>query len=639
MARNKNNNSGSKFINKPNASGSATPSNPSLEIPPAQDLPTIPTPVEPQPQQRPPSTNPSAGRPSVDTIVPEPKPESTKTTESTQPTEVPLPPSALMTPSEQLPTVAPINESATSSASPSRTATPATAAYETAGYETPMASRTPSPRSIRPSLGAAVRRTLNIDWPLNLVVNSKNELVPFTHTFLTPSLAPGEGDQSTITCASEYAHGDSGIRITLDLGYPATLDLKIFNQFDASRPIFSRFRDTADAPEFRIPWRFLRVLTGPHVQPSIMISLVITTAPPAPTETSFNYIPPVVSETTSPAAIEALAHFLDQPGGHDVVFCFPDRKHLYADRYVLQRASPFFRNLFEVRNRESGIVPGVGVGIGAGIGQGKSALADDSDVEMTPTKENGENAPRGRSGSSGSSRSRRTSERDITTLAGSTVITPMTSVHGDGVQDNIPLPLDTKGFMFQRTTSPLMDDNIFVMNINETSFNTFRAFLYYLYTGFISFSPLTSSFQFPDQPDLWSPGQPSTLEQRRLEARNTLVGEYMRKYPNRPVPVSPKSIYQVARKYEVPSLEAQALSRISTAIFNPLVATAELFSAFTRVHESIKQSQIQVVIDNWNQVVKTEDWAIAREKGKAQPDQYFAGVLCEILEALPPRSA
>lgn len=251
MAKNKGTNS--KFLNnqKGNASGRATPVNTSLEIPPAQDLPTIPTPVEPQPQQRPPSTNPSAGRPSVETIVPEAKTESTTTTEPTQPTDIPLPPSAMMAPSGQLPTVAPvapINESATSSASPSRTATPATAAYETAGYETPMASRTPSPRSIRPSLGAAVRRTLNIDWPLNLVVNSKNELVPFTDTFQTPSLAPGEGDQSTITCATEYGQkGESGIKIILDLGYPATLDLKIFNQFDSSRPIFSRFRDTADA--------------------------------------------------------------------------------------------------------------------------------------------------------------------------------------------------------------------------------------------------------------------------------------------------------------------------------------------------------------------------------------------------------
>ncbi|KAG8904100.1 hypothetical protein FRC01_008873, partial [Tulasnella sp. 417] len=461
--------------------------------------------------------------------------------------------------SQQLPNVNNVNESATSSASPSRTATPATAAYESAGYETPMASRTPSPRTIRPAVAAAVRRTLNIDWPLNLVVNTKKELLPFSQTFQTPTLAPGLGDTSIITCGTEYdQNGASGIRISLELGYPATLDLKIFNQFDSSRPIFSRFRDTADLPEFRIPWRFLIGLTGHHVQPSIMISLIITTAPPAPTQTSFDYIPPSVFETTSPAAIEALANFLDQPGGHDVVFCFPDRKHLYADRYVLQRASPHFRHLFAVRNRESGIVPGVGVAIGATMGEAsRSALADDSDVEATPTKENGELPSRGRSGSDSSSRSRRMSERDITTIAGSTVLTPMTSVHSDSAVDSqgVPLPIDTKGFMFQRTGSPLMDDNVFVMNINETSFNTFRAFLYYLYTGFISFSPLTSSFQFPDQPGLWSPGKVSTLEQRRLEARNTLVGEYMRKYPNRPVPVSPKSIYQVARKYEVPALE------------------------------------------------------------------------------------
>ncbi|KAG8955068.1 hypothetical protein FRC04_009525 [Tulasnella sp. 424] len=152
-----------------------------------------------------------------------------------------------------------------------------------------------------------------------------------------------------------------------------------------------------------------------------------------------------------------------------------------------------------------------------------------------------------------------------------------------------------------------MNDNFFVMNINETSFNIFRAFLYYLYTGFI-FSPLTSSFQFPDQPDLCEDSK-----------RETRFWEYMRKYLNRPVAVSPKSIYQAARKYEVPSLEAQALSRINTAIFNNLAATTELFSAFTRVHDSIKQSQIQVVIDNWNEVVKTEDWATAKEKGKAQP--------------------
>lgn len=100
-----------------------------------------------------------------------------------------------------------------------------------------------------------------------------------------------------------------------------------------------------------------------------------------------------------------------------------------------------------------------------------------------------------------------------------------------------------------------MDDNVFVMNINETSFNTFRAFLYYLYTGFISFAPLTSSFQST------TPSPNVSLEQHRLEARNALVGEYMRKHPNRPVPVSPKSIYAVALKYELPALEVRRYPR------------------------------------------------------------------------------
>lgn len=76
----------------------------------------------------------------------------------------------------------------------------------------------------------------------------------------------------------------------------------------------------------------------------------------------------------------------------------------------------------------------------------------------------------------------------------------------------------------------------------------------------------------------------------------------------------------------------EALSRINK--FNPLVATAELFSAFTRVRHSIKRTQLQVVIDNWNEGVKTEDWAIAKQQGNAQPDP-LAGMLCEIWEALP----
>ncbi|KAG8899815.1 hypothetical protein FRC00_000888 [Tulasnella sp. 408] len=116
-----------------------------------------------------------------------------------------------------------------------------------------------------------------------------------------------------------------------------------------------------------------------------MVSLATTTAPPAPTQHTFEYVPPVVFDTISSATIEALANF-PRPAGRTR----PDRKHLYADRYVLQIASPRFRHLFAVRNCESGIVPGGGVAVGPTMGVGKSALADDSDMEATPTREAGE---------------------------------------------------------------------------------------------------------------------------------------------------------------------------------------------------------------------------------------------------------
>ncbi|KAG8899814.1 hypothetical protein FRC00_000887, partial [Tulasnella sp. 408] len=65
------------------------------------------------------------------------------------------------------------SEPATSSAAPSRTATPATAAFDIAECETPHAP------SGRPSARRS-RTTRNIDWTPNMVVNTKGELASCT---------------------------------------------------------------------------------------------------------------------------------------------------------------------------------------------------------------------------------------------------------------------------------------------------------------------------------------------------------------------------------------------------------------------------------------------------------------------------
>ena len=432
-------------------------------------------------------------------------------------------------------------------------------------------------------------------------------------------------------------------------------------------------------PIFRIPLRSLQFLS-PHSSPSVLLSLSLT----HPSSSSSSPPPPSIYETASPAAIETLSHFLDQQGGHDVVFCFPNEagRELYADRYVLQRCSPYFRSLF-----------------GTHPNPDHTHVQPLNDRDHNPQNRSPNAGSAGMGSPSSSVRSRGTpdgSERDITT----TVLTPLTSVAGDsnlgGPKEadpaRIPLPPDGSGLLQpgkfqnqvgtpcsgvyaigltiseQRAPTPMMGDNVFVMNVNETSYNTFRAFLYYLYTGFISFAPLTSSFQIPT-----SDIAPTEMERRRLDARNAMVGDYMRKYRNRPVPVSPKSIFAVAKKYELPVLE---VCRIT---FDGLVTklTSECAGSSTvkdhagrsrsscrnlrtlqRVHPGSRNCEGTATrycrtklgrycaIEGLGAGPRERNGSTVRLIGIERVlltdfpsrDAYFASVLCEILERLPARS-
>ncbi|KAG8916020.1 hypothetical protein FRC02_004278, partial [Tulasnella sp. 418] len=79
-----------------------------------------------------------------------------------------------------------------------------------------------------------------------------------------------------------------------------------------------------------------------------------------------------------------------------------------------------------------------------------------------------------------------------------------------------------------------------------------------MYTGYIAFAPITSNIPLTDDTKLSAKEQ----HEKRRVARESMVRTYVVKYPNRPEPVSPKSVYVAARKYGLPALEAQALARI-----------------------------------------------------------------------------
>ncbi|KAG8955070.1 hypothetical protein FRC04_009527 [Tulasnella sp. 424] len=133
-----------------------------------------------------------------------------------------------------------------------------------------------------------------------------------------------------------------------------------------------------------------------------------------------------------------------------------------------------------------------------------------------------------------------------------------------------------------------MDDNIFVMNITKPPSTPFVPSYN---TSTPASSPLRQSKHF------------GTAEARREKSACRRVEEYPKPTCAGVAQVDLSGGEEVRGSFA----GAQARSRINTAIFNPLIATAELSSNFNCIHESIKQTQLQVVIDNWNAVVKTQD--------------------------------
>ncbi|KAG8994773.1 hypothetical protein FRB94_012564 [Tulasnella sp. JGI-2019a] len=500
------------------------------------------------------------------------------------------------------------------------------------------------PGSSNASGSVVVSRALVVDWDIDVPLEADGRVASgFNQTLQVPNHS--QQNSGTVSCTSG-ADGtiSDGLNIRVNLGYAADVELRLFGQTEATAPFINLYSEGNNMPEFNISARTLHPLittsSSSHRNDHswtapLLLSFSITA--------SREYAPPTIYESASPAAYHRLSNFLDQPGGHDVVFCFPENKHLYADRYILQRCSPYFRRLFQASPQRGAVV----------VPPLESPTAQNLRSPSTPRGSEG-------SGSGGAATDDGFESEDITLQNFDDVQTPGTSVPPSssggeypGVSDptRIPLPRDSPPAaqsytLQQRDQTPLVDDNIFVIDIKETSFNTMRAVLYYLYTDFITFAPLTSCFHnihpFPARTSKTPRteainAEDEAIERRRLAARNAVVGEYMQNHPCRPVPVSPKSVYAIAKKYEIPALETQALIRITTVSErDPIVAISELFSPFSRVHGSARIPQLETVIASWENVVRRSgEWEVVRSRCVKVADTYFSGILCEILDRLP----
>ncbi|KZT68030.1 hypothetical protein DAEQUDRAFT_812383 [Daedalea quercina L-15889] len=114
--------------------------------------------------------------------------------------------------------------------------------------------------------------------------------------------------------------------------------------------------------------------------------------------------------------------------------------------------------------------------------------------------------------------------------------------------------------------------------------STWEAFLFYLYTDAVVFTPLTS---------------------RGQDTRKAFIADYKEKNPHRPAPCSCKSMYRLAYKLGMAELKALALKDLGSQISKENVV-AEVFTEFTSEYEEVKNVEVKVLKEHWAELKNTK---------------------------------
>lgn len=136
--------------------------------------------------------------------------------------------------------------------------------------------------------------------------------------------------------------------------------------------------------------------------------------------------------------------------------------------------------------------------------------------------------------------------------------------------------------------------------IKDASYHTYRAVLCWMTSGFIAFTPLTSTF-------------PSTPLLAPFAARAQFIAITHATSPDLPLPISPKSAFRLAEYLDLAPLKALALAAIQADLNNENAAT-ELFSDTVRVYREVEDVVLDYVIAHWAQVKRSKAMVEVEER-------------------------
>ncbi|KAK4700288.1 hypothetical protein P7C70_g5963, partial [Phenoliferia sp. Uapishka_3] len=128
-----------------------------------------------------------------------------------------------------------------------------------------------------------------------------------------------------------------------------------------------------------------------------------------------------------------------------------------------------------------------------------------------------------------------------------------------------------------------------MIEITQSSYVTYRAILCWIYTSFIEWAPLSSSFSDDGQ---------------RSKAR---LATLVQKRPKLPTPASPKSVYRLSHFLELKELQKLALQAFKSQLSVDNVME-ELFSETSGTYSEVMELLIEFVIANREGIRKKMNW-------------------------------
>jgi len=138
------------------------------------------------------------------------------------------------------------------------------------------------------------------------------------------------------------------------------------------------------------------------------------------------------------------------------------------------------------------------------------------------------------------------------------------------------------------------------ITIRDTAYLTYRALLFALYTDDITFAPLSSTFQ-TDRTSAFKNDFDFPYTSRRSYVRSRIATPKSEAQGKAPFPSSPKSLYKLADKLDLPQIKARAFQAVRNSL-NPRNVATELFGAFSSLFPEIRKVELDYLLNHWEEV-------------------------------------